>query len=222
VLSYDFKSGVSGKPSPTFGEIERTFVQNRNALQKAALIRLSSEGDSIFVVDRQNPQRPAAYFERFLHVQRQRTEGELTKAIIAATKKIAVKHKSLLPLDIVKSISQRLFDASQSGGAVDGENAEDWFCSIVGPLPDDSPVLKDFRAELKREGMAGESFKLEKGSVPAPRNRRVETASGVKIIFPSDLQNSIISIDESKGEIVIHDQILLNDVDLESSRRTRA
>lgn len=81
VLTYDYdiSRGRSGKPRPTFGEIERTFVQNRNALQKAALIKLRKDGDEICVVDRQNPQRPAAYFERFLLVRRQRTEEELTK-----------------------------------------------------------------------------------------------------------------------------------------------
>lgn len=38
VLSYAISDGKSGKPTPTFGELERTFVQNCNALQKAALI----------------------------------------------------------------------------------------------------------------------------------------------------------------------------------------
>ncbi|MFX4486044.1 hypothetical protein ABTA87_21075, partial [Acinetobacter baumannii] len=35
VLSYNYDTsrGRSGKPKPTFGEIDRTFVQNRNALQ---------------------------------------------------------------------------------------------------------------------------------------------------------------------------------------------
>lgn len=219
VLSYGLKEGRSGKPAPTFGEIERTFVQNRNALQKAALIRLGSENDAVFVVDRQNPQRPAAYFERFLHVRRLRTEGELTQAIVEATRKVAIKHKKLLPPEALKTLSQRLFDASQSGAAVDGERAADWFMNIVGPLPDDSPILKDFRAELAREGMAGESFKLEKGAVAPPRNRRVETENGVKVIFPATLQDSMVSIDEARGQIIIRDQIVLNDVELANRPR---
>jgi len=222
VLSYDFKDGPGGKPAPTFDEIKRTFVQNRNALQKAALIRLSEQGDTVFVMDRQNPARPAAYFERFLHVQRLRTEAELTTAAITLMRKVVLRHKDSLPPDVVKTLSQRLFDASQSGGEVDGEKADDFLQSITGPLPENSPIRRDFRAGLRREGMAGESFKLEKGAVPKPRNRRVETRSGVKVLFPSDLQNSIISIDETKGEILIRDQITLNDVELESSRRTRS
>src|ERR1700730_2745871 len=68
VLSYDFVKGKSGKPHPTFGAIERTFVQNRSALQKAAFIRLGKSADEICLVDRQNPVRPAAYFEQFLLV----------------------------------------------------------------------------------------------------------------------------------------------------------
>ncbi len=222
VLSYNFKKGSSGKFHPTFDEIKRTFVQNRNALQKAVLIRLSKSGDEICLVDRQNPVRPAAYFEQFLLVRRQRTEEELTAAIVLATRKVAQKHSDKLPPDTMKSLVQRLFDASQSGGAVDGEKADDFFRSIVGPLPPDSVVLKDFLAELKREGMAGESFTLQKNAVPAPRNRRVETASGIKIIYPNGLQTSVISVNRSKNEIVIRDRITVDDVELERPARTRS
>ena len=219
VLSYGLEDGQSGKPVPTFGVIERTFVQNRNALQKAALIRLSQQDDSIFVVDRQNPQRPAAYFERFLYVRRMRTEGELTKAIVDVTRRVATKYQEHLSPGALKGLAQRLFDASQSGGVVDGDRAGDWFTQIVGPLPEDSPALKEFRAELAREGMLGESFKLEKGALPAPRNRRVETVSGVKITYPAGLQDSMVSIDEARGEIIIRDTITVNDVELPSRSR---
>ncbi len=222
VLSYAIADGQSGKRKPTFGEIERTFVQNRNALQKAALVRLGSEQDEVCVVDRQNPQRPAAYFEQFLGVRRLRTEDELTKKLIDVTRTIARKHKDKLPPDTVATLSKRLYDASQSGGSVDGEKIEDWFKSIVGPLPDDSPVLADLKNHLKREGMSGESFVLKQGAVPAPRNRRVETVSGIRLTFPVDLQASIVKVDRAKGEITIKDQITIDDYDLETSNRSRA
>lgn len=222
VLSYGLKEGRSGKPAPTFDEIKRTFVQNRKALQKAALIRLDDTEDVVFVVDRQNPQRPAAYFERFLHIRRLRSEEELTQKLVEITCTIARKHKGTLPTDSLKSLSQRLFNASQSGGDVDGESADEWFMSIVGPLPSDSPVLKDFRAELAREGMAGESFKLAKGAVQAPRNRRIETAGGVKVTFPTTLAGSLVKVDEENGKIIIQDQIVLNDVELAPNIRSRS
>ncbi len=223
VLSYDYDAGHgrSGKPKPTFGEIERTFVQNRNALQKAALIKLHKDGDEICVIDRQNPQRPAAYFEQFLLVRRQRTEDELTKAIVDVTRNIAYKHKDILPANTMKNLAQRLYDASQSGGSVDGDSAENWLTSIFGPLPDDSPVVADFEAGLKREGMEGESFVLQKNAIPAPRNRRVETASGVKLTFPVSLTSSVVSVNRDKGEIIIKDTITLDDCELDTSHRTR-
>jgi hypothetical protein len=65
----------------------------------------------------------------------------------------------------------------------------------VGPLPADSPVLKDFESNLKREGMAGESFVLNKEAISPPKNRRVETASGVKLTFPISLAQSVVSVD---------------------------
>ena len=221
VLSYAIKGDGPGKPKPTFGEIERTFVQNRNALQKAALIRIRDGDDLLCVVDRQNPQRPAAYFETFLGAKRMRTEDELTRKLVDVTRSIARKHKDKLPADAVAALSRRLYDASQSGGSVDGEKVEDWFRSIVGPLPDDSPVIADLKKELKREGMAGESFVLRKGAIPAPRNQRLETKNGVKVTYPMDLPGSIVTINRDKGEIIIKDPIILNDIELEHGRRPR-
>lgn len=220
VLSYHYDPprGRAAKPRPTFGEIERTFVQNRNALQKAALIRIGREGDDICVVDRQNPQRPAAYFEQFLLARRKRNEEELTKALIDVTRRIAEKHKAILPREALRNLSQRLYDASQSGGAVDGENAGSWLQSVLGPLPADSPILRDLDANLKREGMAGESFMLQRNAIPQPRNRRVETESGVKLTFPAGLQESVISINRDRGEITIRDQIIIDDFELNPAR----
>lgn len=227
VLGYGFKNGVSGRPVPTFDEIKRNFVQNRNALQKAALIRLKAEGradeqDYISVVDRQNPQRPAAYFEGFLHVKRLHTESDLTQKLVRITKAVVQKHKDLLPPDALKGLSQRLYDASQSGAKVDADRPQDWLSSIVGPLPDDSPVLKDFHAALKRERIQGESFSLKKGAVAAPRNRRVETFLGVKVVFPVGLQESVVNVDLEKGEIIIRDEITVNDVEIFNTPRESA
>ena len=94
--------------------------------------------------------------------------------------------------------------------------------AYVGPLPDDSPILRDFRAELKREGIAGESFVLKKDTIPAPRNRRVETVSGIKLTFPATLPGSMVAIDRVNGQIIIHDEITIDDVDLDRTPRARS
>lgn len=220
VLGYGFQVGISGRPAPTFDEIKRNFVQNRNALQKAALIRLKGSGGAdISVVDRQNPQRPAAYFEGFLHVKRLHTENDLTQKLVRLTKEVAQKHKALLPPNALKNLSQRLYEASQSEANIDASRPQDWLSSIVGPLADDSPMVKHFKAALKRERMEGESFSLKKGAVSAPRNRRVETISGVKVVFPVGLQESVVTVDVEKGEIIIRDEITVNDVDISKTPR---
>ncbi|BAU38742.1 hypothetical protein APT_01660 [Acetobacter pasteurianus NBRC 101655] len=220
VLGYGFKPGLTGRPAPTFDEIKRNFVQNRNALQKAALIRLHGDDEAtISVVDRQNPQRPAAYFESFLHVKRLHTEDDLTQKLVKLTKKVVQAHKQSLPPDSLKNLSQRLYDASQSGISFDAERPQDWLTTIIGPLAENSPVIESFKAEIKRERMAGESFSLKKGAVSAPKNRRVETVNGVKIIFPLGLNGSVVTVDTEKSEIIIRDEITVDDVEI--SRPTR-
>jgi len=121
----------------------------------------------------------------------------------------------------MRNLAQRLYDASQSGGSVDGEDTAGWLRSILGPLAADSPVVKDFDAGLKREGLAGESFIIQKDAIAPPKNRRVETANGVKLTFPVGLKDSVVSIDSKKGEIVIRDQIILDDYELAITRGAR-
>ncbi|MBB4376364.1 hypothetical protein [Bradyrhizobium sp. SBR1B] len=70
--------------------------------------------------------------------------------------------------------------------------------------------------------MAGESFVLQKNAIAAPRNRRVETASGVKLTFPAGLMPSVVSVDRDKGEIIIKDKITLDDFELNISGRVRS
>lgn len=220
VLRYDIEDGTSGKPKPTLAEIGRTFVQNRHALQKAALVRLDGEG-SVCLVDRQNPQRPAVYFEQFLGVKRVRNDDDLTRILVDVTKAVAYNHSDKLPADVMTSLTKRLYDATQSGGSVDGEKIEDWFTSIVGPLPKESEILTDFRKQLERARISGESFVLGKDAIPVPRNRKVETGLGVRVTFPAELQSSVVNIDEKKGLITIQDEIKFNDIELDASRRAR-
>jgi hypothetical protein len=58
--------------------------------------------------------------------------------------------------------------------------------------------------------------------VPAPRNRRVETASGVKITFPDGLQASVVKVDDKNGEIIIRDRITRDDYELERAPRAHS
>ncbi|MDO8970978.1 MAG: nucleoid-associated protein, partial [Saprospiraceae bacterium] len=217
VISYDFKKVDGGRPKPTFGEIERTFVANRNALQKAALIQIGDPDDQICVVDRQNPQKPAAYFENFLLAIRSRTETQMTSEFTKIAIEAIRKHKSDLPPDAGKLAYERLYTAAQNNVLVDAEKIDEWFTTIVGPLPANSPVLKYFKSKLKKNGLGGESFKFEKGALAPPRRRRIETASGIKLAFPINLPKSVVSIDSVKGVITINDRITVDDLDPGSS-----
>jgi hypothetical protein len=219
VLSYDFKQGPQGKFVPTFGEINRTFVQNRNALQKAALIRFVGDNDEVCVVDRQNPQRPAAYFEQFLGVRRLRTEVELTKKLYTIMRSVAAKHREEISPNTMGTLGRRLYEATQTGADIDGERIDDWVANVLGPLPNDSPVFLSVRGELKKERMIGECFKLEGSAVPAPRNRKIETRGGVKVIFPVSTAASVVRVDESNGIITIQDKIIENDFEFENSHK---
>ncbi len=82
VLTYDVEEGDDGRKRVTLDALERTFVQNNNALQKSALIRLTDAGGDLTVFDRQNPQKVARYFEGFLDARRVHDDADLTEKLV--------------------------------------------------------------------------------------------------------------------------------------------
>jgi len=210
VLSYSYDDGLDGRPVPRFGEFQQTFVQNREALQKAVLIRLETDDDDaeVCVVDRQNPSKPARYFEDYLLVRRERDEINITET----AKKVAIavfkRHKDLFSDDVKTNFQIRLFESSQGGAEIRGEQPELWFQTIVGDLTDKPEVLKTLNSELKKNRLDGESFRLSPNVLPRPTVRKIETNRGIKLIVPQDA-NDVIEIDKDNGRITIRDNFTI-------------
>ncbi len=66
MLSYELRDAAGGRKRVALDALERTLVQNREALQKAVLVRLTERGGKLLVLDRQNQQKVARFFEGFL------------------------------------------------------------------------------------------------------------------------------------------------------------
>jgi len=205
VVAYAVQEGDGDRKSVTLDALERTFVKNRDALQKSALIRLTDEGGELIVSDRQNAPKVARYFEGFLDAIREHTDAELTGKLVKVTRDLIRNNKDIVPEDVYKEVYRRTFNAASNGGAVDGENQKAFLDTVFGgALPDDHEILPKYYAALRKERIDGVPMQLNHESVTPPRQRRYRTRQGISIKAPVDLAN-YISIEDDR--IIINDPL---------------
>jgi hypothetical protein len=205
VLTYEVEEGEAGRKRVTLDTLERTFVQNRAALQKAALIRLTDTGGDLLVMDRQNPQKVARYFENFLDAVRIYEDSELTERLVQVTRDVIRSNRDLVPPDVYSQVTQRTFNAASAGGAINVDGHRGFLENVMGQqLPDNHPILPKFFSGLKRVRLDGTPITLDATKVSRPSSRRIVTVNNIQIRVPIDVE-AFIQIESQR--IIINDQI---------------
>ena len=216
VVAYDVVEGDDGRKRVTLDALEKTFVKSRNALQKAALVRLNDDGGELVVSDRQNPQKVARYFESFLDAIREHTDADLTNTLVKLTRKVVRDNRELVPEEVYREVTRRTFQAARTGGVIDGNNQKAFLDTVFGgAIPDDHEIIAKYEAELRRERIDGVPLRLDHTSVSAPSVRRYKTHRGISIKAPIGMQE-FVTIEDDR--IIINDT-LANQYD--ESERTR-
>lgn len=204
VLTYALEEARGGRKKVKLDAIERTFVQNRAALQKVALIELKRRGGDLIVLDRQNPQKVARYFEGFLDATRVFDDARLTELLVNATRDILRENRDLIPENVFNQATRRTYDAAVAGGKIDVDSHKQFLDTVMGaPLPDDHPIIEKFLNRLKRERIAGAPITLDASNVKPPSVRKINTQRGIHITVPSDLYDDLVEIHPNR--IVIKD-----------------
>lgn len=205
VLSYDFKDGAHGRKRVNLAALERTFVQNREALQKAALIRLTDDGGELSVLDRRNQQKVARYFENFLDAVRLHEDAALTEKLVNVTRQVIRDNKSLVPPDVFREMNKRTYEAASGGGSLSIDNQKSFLEAVIGKsLPDDSPIVAKYQAALRRERIDGVPVKFDISGVKPPRSVHFDTENDIRIRVPSDMKYKIQVEDD---RIIINDAL---------------
>ena len=191
VLSYTIET--TGPVSrPLIEQLQDTFVQSPQALQKSALIRLTENGGEVCVKDRVAPTLVTKYFQSFLGARRRFTPEKLTASLAELTKKVAKKCSGELSSDVRKGVRQRLYDTLQTQEGFDPSNSEVFLTSVFGPLPNDSSIRKEFDRELRAARIDGESFNFDRQAVTRPAKRRIVTAEGIEVIFDREYASNVV------------------------------
>lgn len=182
-------------------EIYRTFVEDRKAIQKSALVDISDNyAWDVLATDRTTTGDKALrdYFAGFLGVVEKETPSTLTRTATSIIRKWAISEKDNLdPEQDISSYKKRGIDY------LNGTAVFDIYGYIDAVIEDKDESRKEKLKESFKQycdvvGLSGQSFIPSKGSIDRAIRKNVrETAEGVKIEWEGDPSDSRIEIPSS-------------------------
>jgi hypothetical protein len=200
--------------------VEKSISEDKRGMQKSALMRLTTAGGDVIVVDR-SPQ-VAQYFEQFLGVERTNTPAVLTKTLGNVLNKVADEHEADLGAQFIRQLPTRLYDAFQAINTFDPDE-DTLLTTVFGPKAQDESIRETFEQQMAQAGIATEQFALDKTVLPRPTRTKIVTTEGIEIVLPNDMRDRI---DESRLEqdgilIIRTDGIRSYEPVFDKSRRAR-
>jgi hypothetical protein len=199
-------------------ELTRTFVEDRKAIQKSALIDVSDYYSWDVLAKERNPPAKKAlrdYFAAFLTVIEKDTPSTLTPKAVRAVREWAISHIS--ELDDQQDVSSY---KSRAIGYLMGTSVfktDDFIDAVI--LDEDEDRAGRLKTSLKAHfdeiGLTGQSFVPNKTSLtPAARKHIRETAEGVKIEWEGDPleSNIILPAERNNNDGMFHILIKTNNI----------
>ena len=191
VLSYTIEEEEDVRRA-LIAALTSTFVRSPDALQKAAIIRLTDTGGELSVRDRVSPSKITRYFQGFLGARRRFEPNQLTKTLSDITKKTARKHADALGPAVMGQLNRRVYDVMQTQPGFDPGNREPFFAAVFGPIAQDSPVRATFERELRNSRIENEVFEFDRQAVPRPRRKHMVTDEGIEVIYDRQYQDRVV------------------------------
>jgi hypothetical protein len=211
VLTYDVEEGRDGRKRVSLEALERTFVQNNEALQKSALVRLTEAGGELTVLDRRNQQKVARYFENFLDARRLHDNAELTEKLVQVTREVIRQNRELVDADVHREAYRRSYRAAAAGGALAVDDQKRFLEAVVGhPLPDDHPLVVKYKNALRRARIEDAPVTLDPARVRPPNLVRYVTVNRIQIRVPDEMR-ARVQIEPER--IIINDRLDSQDDD---------
>lgn len=182
-------------------EVLNTFVEDKSALQKVALIDAGEYyAWDVLAKERRSSEAITDYFKGFLSVKEREDPSHWTRQAISAVTSWALENKAELPDDQdPSSFKARAISYMETHG----EFGTDGFLDMV--VLDDDPdrrqVLRDgLYDRLAEKGVAGQTFVPKPGSIKkSVRRNRYVTHEGVTVEWEGDARTVGVTV-ESAGE----------------------
>ena len=193
----------------TLREIVEALVNDKSAVQKAAIVRTNAgaAADELSTLDRMSRRKPdlTDYFQRYLEVKRSRSDEELTKeargVVTEALRASKDHHGQPIPQGVARGIAV-LRDAP----TITEEVIRNAVWAGAGH-PDDDAVRNEInritQREISRRRLSECEFPTERRALPRAVKRRIKTVEGVSIEFDSDLEGRVVQMAHADGTTTI-------------------
>lgn len=187
VISYKTQPTDDGKTKPILDYIINTFVQDRKALQKSALIKINGDFGNLICIDRSGRHGDITEkFKSFLDVSRKFTHEALTDRLLNALIDTAKANKDIIPKAIISSLKTAAKEAISSIKKFDPKNPSTLLIALFGDLHTNEKILTKFTKELKKQKISNEVIKIPKNHYPKSPKKIRETYEGIKIIYTQE------------------------------------
>lgn len=181
-------------------EIKNTFIEDKSAIQKVALIDVSDHyiWDAL-VYDRAKAGGITEYFKNFLAVKLRDTPSKWTTDAIRHPNKWASDNRSIIdPEQQPYHYKERAITYLSTTSLFDSEAYIDYV--VVDEDEERRNKLKSlFREYITEKGLFGQEFAPNKGSITAKTIKHtVKTAEGVTVEWKGDASDANISVSDNK------------------------
>jgi hypothetical protein len=193
VLRYQQTQKADGGVRAKVTEVDNTFIEDRKAMQKSALIVLSqnNDGGELAVYDRVNRLNVSEYFKTFLGVKRMYTSTDATGRLVDALVTSVQKFKTSMPEPIKRNWRKNLHDAVQARDTIEpGEDLNVFGSQVFGAFWQDESFRREVDRSLHQKRISGEMIEIDKERIKPPPMRRLRTRENVLIIYPKQLDDA--------------------------------
>ncbi len=201
MVKYDYKAAVERTEDQGQVHLRRiidAFVEDKKALQKSCLVRVVDGVviDEISAKDRMgSAPNLTDYFMKFLEVERDRSDEELNRSVNEGLRQVLNDTRDLLPGKDVGLALAMAKDILRNRQLIDEEAiAEAVFTAAGNPEGEDERKLiqRAINSQVKRQKLTGLSFKPDAQVLRRSQRRRLRTAEGVVLEYPTDLENASV------------------------------
>ncbi|MCE6977927.1 hypothetical protein EI534_11105 [Pseudomonas frederiksbergensis] len=184
VISYKTTTTTDGKINPVLDHILNTFVQDKKALQKSALIKIDKGTGQLICIDRSGKNGDITEkFKDFLDITRKFSHETLTERLLEALKTTAKTHKDIVPQSIICQLTTAAKEAISSIETFNPAHPHTLLNALFGDLHTNEKIQQTFEKELRRQKIQTEIIKIPKNFFPKPARKMKETFEGIRVIY---------------------------------------
>lgn len=197
LIKYDYREAIEQSEGEDgqqrLRRIIHAFIDDKKAIQKAALIRVVNGRAETMVAARDRTKSApeiADYFATFLDVERTRSDDELNRELVEALRKTFLECKDLLPNNDVASALQQAKGMLRDRQQIDEEAIVDAVIAAAGhPADEETKTLLRRRTtqKLRTQRLTGLAFPPDRQVLRKPPLRKLRTTEGVTVTYPDEI-----------------------------------